>query len=218
MDFCFQGGQISSRSSSHFIFHFKMAATASNNVNLSRQMKAIEMAKAVFDIAELKQYQTEALMGLLQGRDVVIAQPTGSGKSLVYQLIPFVVDIFNILQNERIVNAMEKDRLIQEILHTRKTSSAVLVIQPLIALMKDQIRSMEQRQIKVCRLMHNKTTPGTNKDQAQSISSATLCDASIIIASPEAVLRTYRSQLRFENVSKRIICVAVDEGHCIIKW
>ena len=50
------------------------------------RMKAIEIAKAVFDIAELREYQAEALMGLLQGRDVVIAQPTYSGKSLVYQL------------------------------------------------------------------------------------------------------------------------------------
>eukprot|EP00112_Aurelia_sp_Birch-Aquarium-sp1_P002791 Seg1309.1 transcript_id=Seg1309.1/GoldUCD/mRNA.D3Y31 product="ATP-dependent helicase SGS1" protein_id=Seg1309.1/GoldUCD/D3Y31 len=176
-------------------------------------MKAIEIAKAMFNIAELKEYQTEALIGLLQGRDVVVAQPTGSGKSLVYQLIPFVVEIFNILQNESIVDAMEKDRLIQAIFNTKKTRSAVLVIQPLIALMGDEIHSMEHRQIKVCRLMHISPSCSTVNAQTESssLTSAKSCDASIIIASPEAILRTQISQLRSDSVSKRIIRVAVDE-------
>ena len=76
---------------------------------------------------------------------------------------------------------------------------------------------MEQRQIKVCRLIHNnRPSHITIQDKADSFSTATICDASIIIASPEAVLRTYRSQLRSGSVSKRIIYVAVDEGHLTV--
>ena len=60
---------------------------------------------------------------------------------IITNRIPFVFDFFDILQSESIVDATEKDLLIQEILNSKKTNSAVLVIQPLIALMKDQLRS-----------------------------------------------------------------------------
>ena len=147
------GGQITSL---YTISSFQNGGhTASNNSNLSMRMKAIEIAKAVFDISELREYQAEALMGLLQGRDVVIAQPTYSGKWLVYQLIEshsFSTFSISFTSKRKYCRC---NREIHEILNSTKTSWAVLVIQPLIALMKDQIRSMEQRQIKVCRLIHN---------------------------------------------------------------
>ena len=53
------------------------------------QRRAIEASKTVLNIEELRPYQVDALLGLLQGRDVLVAQPTGSGKSVVYQLLPF---------------------------------------------------------------------------------------------------------------------------------
>ena len=78
MDFSLQGGPDFLSVNSLFSFHFKMATTASNNKNLSTRMKAIEIANGFFDTAELTEYQTKALMSLLQELDSVIAQPTGS--------------------------------------------------------------------------------------------------------------------------------------------
>ena len=63
-------------------------AEARSNVatiqNISIQKKSVEIAKKVLKIEQLRDYQLEALLGLLQGRDVVVSQPTGSGKSVVY--------------------------------------------------------------------------------------------------------------------------------------
>ena len=65
----------------------------------SLQRRAIEASKTVLNIEELRPYQVD-LLGLLNGRDVLVAQPTGSGKSVVYQLLPFAFDILNVLRDQ----------------------------------------------------------------------------------------------------------------------
>ena len=42
------------------------------------------------NISELKDYQEEALKLMKADKDLCIVWPTGSGKSLVYQLAPFI--------------------------------------------------------------------------------------------------------------------------------
>ena len=80
----------------------KMAEATKNIVvnNIPLQKSAAEHSKKVLGLENLRQYQLEALSGLLQGRDTIISQPTGSGKSVVYQLLPFAFDIHNILHSE----------------------------------------------------------------------------------------------------------------------
>ena len=63
----------------------------------SLQRRAIEASKAVLDIEEVRPYQLDAPLGLMDGRDVLVAQPTGSGKSVVYQLLPFAFDTSSVL-------------------------------------------------------------------------------------------------------------------------
>ena len=41
----------------------------------------------------LKDFQRKALEKLLNGEDVFVIQPTGSGKSLIYQFAPMVFDV-----------------------------------------------------------------------------------------------------------------------------
>eukprot|EP00112_Aurelia_sp_Birch-Aquarium-sp1_P018716 Seg4504.4 transcript_id=Seg4504.4/GoldUCD/mRNA.D3Y31 product="ATP-dependent DNA helicase Q1" protein_id=Seg4504.4/GoldUCD/D3Y31 len=108
--------------------------------------KALELGKSVFSIDELKPFQMDALTGLLQHRDVFLAYPTGSGKSAIYQLFPFVKEICDdiLLGHEGTVPANYASRYM------------VLVVQPLISLMKDQITSMQQRHISVARLQSEK--------------------------------------------------------------
>jgi superfamily II DNA helicase RecQ len=50
------------------------------------ERKAVEAVKNVFNLEYLKDYQIEALSSLLRGNYCIILQPTGSGKSAVYQL------------------------------------------------------------------------------------------------------------------------------------
>ena len=64
----------------------------------------------------MKPKQLEAVREFVSGKDVFVSLPTGGGKSLCYAVLPAVFDI----------------------LHQRSTStSMIIVVSPLIALMKD---------------------------------------------------------------------------------
>ena len=71
-----------------------------------------------FKVKNLKDLQRKALKKLVIGEDVFIIQPTGSGKSLIYQSAPMVFDIVNRTTFE----------------------SIAVVISPLTLLMQDQVK------------------------------------------------------------------------------
>ena len=58
------------------------------------KMEAFDRARKLLALPDkyMKEYQTNAIIGLLHGKDTFIAQPTGAGKSLVYQLLPLASD------------------------------------------------------------------------------------------------------------------------------
>jgi superfamily II DNA helicase RecQ len=68
----------------------------------------------------LKPDQRRAVLLFLQHKDVFVSLPTGFGKSLCYGCLPLVFDCVY-----------------------KKEGSIVLVISPLIALMKDQVRQVD---------------------------------------------------------------------------
>ena len=70
----------------------------------------------------LRPLQELVVTSFVQGRNVFVGLPSGSGKSLCYSLLP---DVFNLLRNVK--------------------SSIVVVVSPLIVLMKDQVRTMTKR-------------------------------------------------------------------------
>lgn len=73
--------------------------------------------KRHFGFADFRHGQLPAVEGVLNGRDVVLVMPTGSGKSLCFQLPALLFD------------------------------GVTLVVSPLIALMKDQTDALERRGI-----------------------------------------------------------------------
>jgi ATP-dependent DNA helicase RecQ len=70
-----------------------------------------------FGFTEFRAGQTEVIAALLAGRDAVVVMPTGSGKSLCYQLPALMF------------------------------KGATLVVSPLIALMKDQVDALKARDL-----------------------------------------------------------------------
>jgi ATP-dependent DNA helicase RecQ len=76
-------------------------------------------ARSTFGIERLRPEQESAMVALLEGRDALVALPTGFGKSLIYQVPAMILD--------------------------RPT----IVVSPLIALMADQERALRSRGVPV---------------------------------------------------------------------
>lgn len=74
-----------------------------------KSSEILEVAQKNFRFESLRPGQEAAVRALLQGRDVLVVQPTGSGKSAIYQIAALMV------------------------------KGATLVVSPLIALQKDQV-------------------------------------------------------------------------------
>ena len=72
---------------------------------------------------KLRPNQEKVVEYFVQGRDVFVGLPTGSGKSLCYCILPTVFDM----------------------LRGSNGLSIVVVVSPLIALMKDQVRTMKEK-------------------------------------------------------------------------
>ncbi len=81
----------------------------------SRLQKAGEILADVFNYSEFRPGQIESLKSILSRRNVLVVMPTGSGKSVLYQ-IPALID-----------------------------SGLTLVVSPLISLMKDQVDDLLER-------------------------------------------------------------------------
>src|SRR5215204_4570263 len=76
---------------------------------------AIASLQKHFGFEDFREGQREVIGSLLEGKDAVVVMPTGSGKSLCYQLPAMILD------------------------------GATIVVSPLISLMKDQVDALEAR-------------------------------------------------------------------------
>ena len=80
-------------------------------------LQALQVLKRCFGYDEFRQGQEEAIASILAGRNLLAVMPTGSGKSLLYQL-PAIL-----------------------------SGGLTLVVSPLIALMKNQVDDLTARGI-----------------------------------------------------------------------
>ena len=91
---------------------------------------AIEEGIRALGISSIKPDQLTAVKSLLYGEDVFVSAPTGFGKSLVYQLLPFC-----------------SASLLRSCLCTNK-SPVVVVVSPLVSLMYDQVTKLVKKGVK----------------------------------------------------------------------
>ena len=134
-----------------------------------------------FGFSGFRPGQAEAIQSLLKGEHTLVVMPTGSGKSLIYQLVA---------------------------LHL---PGITLVISPLIALMKDQVDSLDRRSIPVT-FINSTLTGGEQNRRLQGLGSGSY---RIIYIAPERLHNTqFLNALKLQRVS----LLAVDEAHCISEW
>src|SRR6478752_3783742 len=78
----------------------------------NRRLEITRIAREKFGFESLRPGQQEAVSALLEGHDTLVVQPTGSGKSAIYQIAGLLID------------------------------GSTVIVSPLIALQKDQVDSI----------------------------------------------------------------------------
>ncbi len=144
-------------------------------------MNTYEILKHHFGYHSFRYGQEELIDHILHKRDVLGIMPTGGGKSICYQLPSFMLD------------------------------GITIVISPLIALMKDQVDSLQEHGIQATFL--NSTL--SNNETNQRIHAIEQGRYKLVYVAPERLLLD--SFLYMSNTI-HISFVAVDEAHCISQW
>ena len=145
------------------------------NINLEVQLKRH------FGVDSFRAGQREAVEAILAGRDVVVVMPTGSGKSLCYQVTSMLLP------------------------------GTTLVVSPLIALMKDQVDTLNAKAIPATLI--NSTVGKTEMlDRLRGMKRG---DFKLVYVAPE---RFRNEEFRKYLSASMVSMVAIDEAHCISQW
>jgi len=136
----------------------------------------------------LKPEQRSFMEAIFNGSDVFVWLPTGYGKSVCYQALPFIMDF----KHGR-VNSEE--------------SSAALIVSPLIALMVDQVTSLRSRGVQ-CSIV---TSSGGIEKELHATASSLSSD-SLLFCTPEALVR---SKWRHETPPIQIRHLQTLRNNCI---
>lgn len=153
--------------------------------------EALSTVKDLFKIENLLPEQESAIKTFIQKGHVFVNLPTGYGKSLIYQCIPFVYDVLK--SNPR-------------------GSSILVVISPLKSLMEDQIEYLGSLGIPSIAVGDN-----VDLEFVEMVKNGVF---PLIYCSPECALSTtiWRGIFHDPEFREKLVGVAVDEAHCISQW
>jgi ATP-dependent DNA helicase RecQ len=136
---------------------------------------------SVFGFDAFRPGQEEIVDAVLAGRDTLAIMPTGGGKSLCFQLPALCRD------------------------------GVTVVISPLIALMRDQVRSLREAGVEAGAL-----TSGNTDAETEAVFAA-MDDGrlKLLYIAPERLASAATTQML-----RRVRCslIAVDEAHCVSQW
>ena len=142
---------------------------------------ALKLLIEYFGYDTFRPMQEEIIYHVLSGNDTIVLMPTGGGKSLCYQ-----------------IPALAKNGL-------------TLVISPLIALMKDQVQSLNANGVAAAYL----NSSLSRNDELDIMHSLGKDELKLLYISPEKLFSEgFVSRLKQWNVS----LIAIDEAHCISSW
>ena len=144
-------------------------------------MNAHDTLKHYFGYDSFREGQKKIIDSIMAGRDVLAIMPTGAGKSICYQVPALML------------------------------SGITIVVSPLISLMQDQVKALNEAGIHAAYINSSLTEGQINK----ALSLAAGGQYKIIYVAPER-LETY-GFLEFSRQAD-ISMVTVDEAHCISQW
>ena len=136
---------------------------------------------SVFGFERFRAGQAEIVQALLGGADVLAVMPTGSGKSLCYQL-PAIL-----------------------------TGGLTVVVSPLIALMRDQVRQLQGYGVNAAAL----NSSVSEEDSARIHRDLRDGSLRLLYVAPERLVRDGTvAMLKKHGVG----LLAIDEAHCVSQW
>lgn len=137
--------------------------------------------KRYFGFDSFRPGQEEAVGAVISGRDVMAVMPTGGGKSVCYQL------------------------------PAARPGTFTLVVTPLRALMRDQVRHLRSRGIPAALI----DSGLDEKERAEVYGRALSSELRILYVAPE---RLHAPDFADFSHRIRISLLAVDEAHCVLHW
>lgn len=143
--------------------------------------RAAQLLQSVFGFPDFRPGQAEIVQSVLEGRNTLAIMPTGGGKSLCFQLPALCRD------------------------------GVTVVISPLIALMRDQVRALKAAGVEAGALTSGNTDEET-EEVFQAIDEGRL---KLLYMAPERLASGSAMALL-----RRTKCslIAVDEAHCVSQW
>jgi ATP-dependent DNA helicase RecQ len=141
----------------------------------------IALLQTIFGFSGFRQGQEEIVDAVLAGQNTLAIMPTGGGKSLCFQL-----------------PAMCRD-------------GVTVVISPLIALMRDQVRSLREAGVEAGAL----TSGNTEEETEEVFAKLNAGVLKLLYMAPERLASSQTVPML-----RRINCtlIAVDEAHCVSQW
>jgi len=146
-----------------------------------RKTQLLDLLKIHFGYESFRPGQEEAIDHILAGNNTIVILPTGGGKSMIYQLPALIFE------------------------------GITLVVSPLIALMKDQVDSLDRVGIPST-FINSSLSPQESERRLQKIKAGYY---KIIYIAPE---RFYNAAFMADLKGLKVNLFAIDEAHCISQW
>jgi ATP-dependent DNA helicase RecQ len=146
-------------------------------------MTPIQALQKYFGYNEFRHQQEAIIQHVLNGQDVLTLMPTGGGKSLCYQLPAVLMD------------------------------GLTIVISPLIALMKDQVDSLNVNGISAA-FLNSSQSPSEQQHITDQLKSNKI---KLLYLAPERLFGSGNNLINFLK-SLPVCLIAIDEAHCISHW
>ncbi len=148
---------------------------------MTANMDPTEPLSNIFGFENFRSGQREVVDAVIAGRDVLAIMPTGGGKSLCYQLPALC------------------------------RSGVTLVVSPLIALMRDQVRALREAGVQAGALTSANTAEETD-EIFEGLESGAL---KLLYMAPERLGREGTARML---ARAKLGLIAVDEAHCVSQW
>ena len=165
---------------------YDLGGDSSQNMPAEKHDALRFFLQLIFRKRDFREGQLSAIARLLQGKPTIVLLPTGGGKSLIYQLTGLLLP------------------------------GMTIVIDPIVALMNDQVANLRASRIDLVASISSSLKPA-EKDAVRRQMGAG-CLAFIFISPERLQSEKFRSVLRRATVQFSVSLAVIDEAHCVSEW